>query len=49
METNASEIGRLMREERKKKGIKAPREFDGYLKRYAKMVTSSNTGAVFAD
>ena len=36
-------------EERKKKGIKAPREFDGYLKRYAKMVTSSNTGAVFAD
>ncbi len=36
-------------EERKKKGVKAPREFDGYLKRYAKMVTSSNTGAVFAD
>lgn len=36
-------------EERKKKGVKAPREFDGYLKRYAKMVTSANTGAVFED
>lgn len=36
-------------EERRKKGIKAPREFEGYLKRYAKMVTSSNTGAVFKD
>lgn len=36
-------------EERKKKGIKAPREFDGYLKRYAKLVTSANTGAVFED
>ena len=35
--------------ERRKKGIKAPREFEGYLKRYAKMVTSSNTGAVFED
>lgn len=36
-------------EERRKKGIKAPREFEGYLKRYAKLVTSSNTGAVFED
>jgi len=36
-------------EERRKKGIKPPREFDGYLKRYAKMVTSANTGAVFED
>ncbi|MGN0700115.1 MAG: dihydroxy-acid dehydratase, partial [Oscillospiraceae bacterium] len=36
-------------EERKKKGIKAPREFDGYLKRYAKMVTSAYTGAVFGE
>lgn len=35
--------------ERKKKGIKEPRQFEGYLKRYAKMVTSSNTGAVFED
>lgn len=35
--------------ERRKKGIKAPREFGGYLKRYAKMVTSANTGAVFED
>ena len=36
-------------EERKKKGILPPKELDGYLKRYAKMVTSSNTGAVFED
>ena len=36
-------------EERRKKGVKAPREFDGYLKRYAKLVTSANTGAVFED
>lgn len=36
-------------EERRKKGVKAPREFDGYLKRYAKQVTSANTGAVFED
>ena len=36
-------------EERKKKGILPPKELDGYLKRYAKLVTSSNTGAVFED
>ena len=36
-------------EERKKKGILPPKELDGYLKRSAKMVTSSNTGAVFED
>ena len=36
-------------EERRKKGVKEPREFGGYLKRYAKMVTSANTGAVFED
>ncbi len=35
--------------ERKKKGVNPPKELDGYLKRYAKMVTSSNTGAVFSD
>ncbi len=35
--------------ERKKKGINPPKELDGYLKRYAKLVTSSNTGAVFGD
>lgn len=34
---------------RREKGIKPPKELDGYLRRYAKMVTSSNTGAVFAD
>ena len=34
---------------RKEKGILPPKELEGYLKRYAKMVTSSNTGAVFAD
>ncbi len=36
-------------EERKAKGILPPKELDGYLKRYAKLVTSSNTGAVFKD
>lgn len=36
-------------EERKKRGIKPPREFGGYLSRYAKMVTSANTGAVFGE
>ncbi len=36
-------------EERRKKGILPPKELDGYLKRYAKLVTSSNTGAVFED
>lgn len=34
---------------RKEKGILPPKPLDGYLKRYAKLVTSSNTGAVFAD
>ena len=34
---------------RKEKGILPPKQLDGYLKRYAKMVTSSNTGAVFED
>lgn len=34
---------------RKEKGILPPKKLEGYLKRYAKMVTSSNTGAVFAD
>ena len=34
---------------RREKGILPPKELDGYLKRYAKLVTSSNTGAVFAD
>ncbi len=36
-------------EERKKKGILPPKQLDGYLKRYAKLVTSSNTGAVFSE
>ncbi len=36
-------------EERRKRGVKAPREFGGYLSRYAKMVTSANTGAVFGE
>ncbi len=36
-------------EERRKNGILPPKELDGYLKRYAKLVTSSNTGAVFND
>ena len=36
--------------QRKAKGVNAPvRQLDGYLKRYAKLVTSSNTGAVFED
>ena len=36
--------------QRKAKGVNAPvRKLDGYLKRYAKLVTSSNTGAVFED
>ena len=34
---------------RKEKGINPPRELDGYLKRYARMVTGSDTGAVFSD
>ncbi len=32
---------------RREKGILPPKQLDGYLKRYAKLVTSSNTGAVF--
>ena len=36
-------------EERRKRGVKAPREFGGYLSRYAKLVTSANTGAVFGE
>ncbi len=39
-----SEIAR-----RKEKGILPPKQLEGYLKRYAKTVTSSDTGAVFAD
>ncbi|MGN0596203.1 MAG: dihydroxy-acid dehydratase, partial [Ruminiclostridium sp.] len=35
--------------ERKKKGILPPKQLTGYLKRYAQLVTSSNTGAVFKD
>ena len=36
--------------QRKAKGVNPPvRQLDGYLKRYAKLVTSSNTGAVFSD
>ena len=34
---------------RKEKGINPPRNLDGYLKRYARMVTGSDTGAVFSD
>ena len=34
---------------RREKGINPPRELDGYLKRYARMVTGSDTGAVFSD
>ena len=34
---------------RREKGILPPKELSGYLKRYAKLVTSSNTGAVFKD
>lgn len=36
-------------EERRKRGVKAPRDFGGYLSRYAKQVTSANTGAVFGE
>lgn len=39
-----SEIAR-----RKEKGNLPPKQLEGYLKRYAKTVTSSDTGAVFAD
>lgn len=34
---------------RKEKGINSPRQLEGYLKRYAHMVTGSDTGAVFPD
>ena len=34
---------------RKEKGINSARELEGYLKRYARMVTGSDTGAVFSD
>lgn len=34
---------------RREKGINPPRELDGYLKRYARMVTGSDAGAVFSD
>ena len=34
---------------RREKGINPPKELDGYLKRYAKMVSGSDKGAVFAD
>lgn len=34
---------------RREKGILPPKQLDGYLKRYAQLVTSSNTGAVFKD
>ena len=34
---------------RREKGINLPRELGGYLKRYASMVTGSDTGAVFSD
>lgn len=34
---------------RREKGINPPRELDGYIKRYARMVTGSDTGAVFSD
>ena len=34
---------------RREKGINPPRELNGYLKRYARMVTGSDTGAVFSD
>ncbi len=35
--------------ERRAKGILPPKELTGYLKRYAKLVTSSSKGAVFED
>ncbi len=34
---------------RRERGINPPKELDGYLKRYAKMVSGSDKGAVFAD
>lgn len=34
---------------RKENGVLPAKQLDGYLKRYAKQVTSANTGAVFAD
>lgn len=34
---------------RRENGINPPKELDGYLKRYAKMVSGSDKGAVFAD
>ena len=34
---------------RREKGINPQRKLDGYLKRYARMVTGSDTGAVFSD
>ena len=34
---------------RREKGINPPRELDGYLKRYARMVAGSDTGAVFSE
>ena len=34
---------------RREKGILPPKKLEGYLKRYAQLVTSSNTGAVFKD
>ncbi len=34
---------------RREKGIKAPRELSGYIKRYAGMVTGSDKGAVYKD
>ncbi|MBQ4165433.1 MAG: dihydroxy-acid dehydratase, partial [Oscillospiraceae bacterium] len=35
--------------QRKAKGINPPKELTGYLKRYAKLVTSASSGAVFED
>ena len=34
---------------RKEKGILPPKPLEGYLKRYAKIVRSASTGAVFED
>ena len=36
-------------EKRREKGINPPRELNGYLKRYARMVTGSDAGAVFSE
>lgn len=36
-------------EERKKAGLRKPLELEGYIKRYAKLVTNASTGAVFED